>query len=168
MNRLTLIMLLIISSISWAGDKPYGIDKSVSLPDDVCDRSECWATYFGASSKIYLEGGLCMDDPMRIIPINGKRPDGSPSYGYSQFSKICEIDERDEKLFDRPPISFSCKADGNLVISGATYAKTKNYVVKRKENKQQVIVDSRAYIYQCIKGCISAPDKIAYFLHDCG
>ncbi len=125
----------------------------------------CRAGDFGTSDKVFMTGGVCTDDPLSIVQKSETRVKGKPRIKHYEFSNECEVLGRDESVFDTPPTSFVCRSGGNTLLAGATYKKVKNSIIKSTDVMQ---VDTRVYIYECIKGCEHSPKKIRYSVGDCG
>jgi hypothetical protein len=169
MIKIFLVVLLFISTNLNADSNPYGIKNVVSFKKcniykSYNDQVKCFNGILGINEeKIKMKGGVCSDDPMSFVQTIDKN-----NRDFFNFGKECIAiySDKDKKLFDSPPTSFSCRANSKLLIAGSTYAKIKD--ITSKYDPDDVQVPDRFYIYKCIKNCENKPNKILYRVGDCG
>lgn len=123
----------------------------------------CLAGEFGTSDKVFLADGAC-GYPLAIKLATTATIDGQ-NFDFFDFSEECKALGVDKRLFDAPPASFACRSGGKTPLSGATYKKIRDVVIK---SQNEDLVDTRVYVYQCIKACTQSPKKIEYAIVDCG
>lgn len=121
----------------------------------------CLANDHGISDDVYLTGGVCTDETFAIMQATANQA----NFESFTFSKECKILGVDRSHIDAAPTGFVCYAGGKTALAGATYKKIKNSIIKSDDEMQ---VDTRVYIYKCIKACGKSPIKIKYSVGDCG
>jgi hypothetical protein len=118
----------------------------------------CLASDFSTSYKVFLQGGVCADDPFSIVQYPATFTDGQPKYEFFAFSEECEALGFDRDSFALAPTSFVCHPGGKSVLSGTTYKKVKYEFIDNRD----------VHTYRCIKGCAHSPKEIGYTIGDCG
>lgn len=117
----------------------------------------CWAFDFSTKDKVFMQGGVCADEPFTIFQASATIKAGHPNVDFFAFSEECVVIEEAEPT-SFAPISFICHPGGKTVLSGATYKKVRT----------DFINDADVYTYECMKGCEHSPKKIRYSVGNCG
>ena len=113
---------------------------------------------------VRLEGGVCSDDRFSIVRAPRSGVKVAEDYEAWSFGDFCTVKSRDPDS-DAAPIRFSCRVDGKIPLSGATYTRIRRQVIPSHDDMQ---VDSRRHVYRCVKGCKGVPGVVAYRIDDCG